>query len=40
VVLHYLADRDRDRSRQDLQAVMDMLVLLADVRPARRTAKR
>lgn len=38
VVLHYLADGDRDRSRQDLKAVTDMLVGLADIRPAPKLA--
>jgi AcrR family transcriptional regulator len=34
IVLHYLSDHDPDRSRRDLQAAMEMLVRLADVRPA------
>ena len=34
IVLHYLSDRDPDRARRDLQAAMEMLVDLADVRSA------
>jgi AcrR family transcriptional regulator len=38
IVLQYLSDHDRARSRRDLQAVMEMLVCLAAVRPAPSTA--
>jgi AcrR family transcriptional regulator len=34
VVTYYLSDHDADRSRSDLQATTEMLVRLADVRPA------
>lgn len=34
LVLHYLSDGDRDRSSRDLQALSEMLVRLAAVRPA------
>lgn len=39
IVLHYLSDRDTDRSRSDLQAAVNMLVRLADPRPTPRAAK-
>jgi len=39
LVLHYLADHDRDRARRDLQALIDMLIRLAAVRPVPSTAR-
>ena len=38
ITLQYLSDRDQARSRRDLQAVTEMLVRLATVRPAPNTA--
>jgi hypothetical protein len=37
-VLEYLSDHDRDRSQQNLEALTQMLVALAAVRPATPTA--
>ena len=37
-VLEYLSDQDQDRSQRDLEALTEMLVALAAVRPATPTA--
>ena len=39
LVLQYLSDHDRARSQRDLQALTQMLVNLAAVRPAPGTAR-
>jgi AcrR family transcriptional regulator len=39
IVLHYLSDHDRTRSERDLRAATEMLIRLADVRPAPATVE-